>query len=49
MTDRMLEHGRTLDGLAPSTYEATLATSLMVGYHGVASNEVLCAVSLQRV
>lgn len=32
MTDRMLEHGRTLDGLAPSTYEATLATSLMVGY-----------------
>lgn len=32
MTDRMLEHGRTLDGLPPSTYEATLATSLMVGY-----------------
>jgi hypothetical protein len=32
MTDRMLEHGRTVDGLAPSTYEATLATSLMVGY-----------------
>jgi hypothetical protein len=32
MTDRMLEDGRTLDGLAPSTYEATLATSLMVGY-----------------
>ena len=32
MTDRMLEHGRTLDGLAPSTYEATLAASLMVGY-----------------
>jgi hypothetical protein len=32
MTDRALEHGRTIDGLAPSTYEATLATSLMVGY-----------------
>ncbi len=32
MTDRMLEHGRTVDGLAPSTYEATLATSLIVGY-----------------
>lgn len=32
MTDRMLEAARTLDGLAPSTYEATLATSLMVGY-----------------
>ena len=32
MTDRMLEQGRTLDGLAPSTYEATLATSLLVGY-----------------
>jgi len=32
MTDRILEHGRSVDGLAPSTYEATLATSLMVGY-----------------
>jgi hypothetical protein len=32
MTDRMLEHGRSLDGLPQSTYEATLATSLMVGY-----------------
>jgi hypothetical protein len=32
MTDRALEHGRTIDGLEPSTYEATLATSLMVGY-----------------
>jgi hypothetical protein len=32
MTDRMLDEGRTLDGLAPSTYEATLSTSLMVGY-----------------
>jgi hypothetical protein len=31
MTDRMLEHGRTVDGLAPSTYEATLAT-LVAGY-----------------
>ena len=30
MTDRMLEDGRTVAGLAPSTYEATLATSLMV-------------------
>jgi hypothetical protein len=32
MTDRMLDAGRTLHGLAPSTYEATLNTSLMVGY-----------------
>jgi hypothetical protein len=32
MTDRALEHGRTIGGLEPSTYEATLATSLMVGY-----------------
>jgi hypothetical protein len=32
MTDRALEHGRTIDGLPPSSYEATLATSLMVGY-----------------
>jgi hypothetical protein len=32
MTDRALEAGRSVDGLAPSTYEATLASSLMVGY-----------------
>jgi hypothetical protein len=32
MTDRALEAGRNVDGLAPSTYEATLASSLMVGY-----------------
>jgi hypothetical protein len=32
MTDRMLDAGRTIHGLAPSTYQATLATSLMVGY-----------------
>ena len=32
MTDRMLDEGRNVDGLAPSTYEATLSTSLMVGY-----------------
>jgi hypothetical protein len=32
MTDRALEEGRTVNGLPPSTYEATLATSLMVGY-----------------
>jgi hypothetical protein len=32
MTDRMLDAGRTVHGLAPSTYEATLATSLTAGY-----------------
>jgi hypothetical protein len=32
MTDRALESGRSVEGLAPSTYEATLASSLMVGY-----------------
>jgi hypothetical protein len=32
MTDRALEAGRSVDGLQPSTYEATLASSLMVGY-----------------
>ena len=32
MTDRMLDAGRTVHGLAPSTYEATLATLLLVGY-----------------
>jgi hypothetical protein len=32
MLDRALTHGRSLAGLAPSTYEATLATSLAYGY-----------------
>src|SRR5256714_545386 len=32
MLDRVETHGRTLAGLAPSTYEATLATSLAYGY-----------------
>jgi hypothetical protein len=32
MIDRALTHGRSLAGLAPSTYEATLATSLAYGY-----------------
>ena len=32
LTDRVLEHGRDLDGLAPSTYEATLAFNLADGY-----------------
>ena len=32
MTDRVMEHGRSLAGLAPSTYEATLATTLALGY-----------------
>jgi hypothetical protein len=32
MTDRVMEHGRTLAGLAPSTYEATLATTIGLGY-----------------
>jgi hypothetical protein len=32
MTDRAMEHARSLAGLAPSTYEATLATTLALGY-----------------
>jgi hypothetical protein len=32
LTDRVLEHGRELDGLAPSSYEATLAVNLAQGY-----------------
>jgi hypothetical protein len=32
MTDRVMEHGRSLAGLDPSTYEATLATTLKLGY-----------------
>jgi hypothetical protein len=32
MLDRVESHGRSLAGLAPSTYEATLATSLVYGY-----------------
>jgi hypothetical protein len=32
MLDRVMTHGRSLAGLAPSTYEATLATSLDYGY-----------------
>jgi hypothetical protein len=32
MTDRVMEDGRSLAGLAPSTYEATLATTLAIGY-----------------
>jgi hypothetical protein len=32
MFDRVVTHGRSLAGLAPSTYEATLATSLDYGY-----------------
>ncbi len=32
MTDRVMEHARDLAGLAPSTYEATLATTLAIGY-----------------
>jgi hypothetical protein len=32
MTDRVMEHGPSLAGLAPSTYEATLATTLAIGY-----------------
>jgi hypothetical protein len=32
MLDRVMTHGRSLAGLAPSTYEATLATSLAYGY-----------------
>jgi hypothetical protein len=32
LTDRIMEHGRSLEGLAPSTYEATLAFNLGDGY-----------------
>jgi hypothetical protein len=32
MTDRVMEHGRNLAGLAPSSYEATLSTTLAYGY-----------------
>ncbi|MQA76047.1 MAG: hypothetical protein GEU88_17225 [Solirubrobacterales bacterium] len=32
LTDRVMEHGRSLDGLAPSSYEATLAVTLADGY-----------------
>jgi hypothetical protein len=32
MTDRVMEHARNLAGLAPSTYEATLATTIKLGY-----------------
>jgi hypothetical protein len=32
LTDRVMEHGRNLGGLAPSTYEATLAFNLADGY-----------------
>jgi hypothetical protein len=32
MTDRVMQHGRDLSSLAPSTYEATLATTLKIGY-----------------
>ena len=32
LTDRVMEHGRSLSGLAPSTYEATLAFNLGKGY-----------------
>jgi hypothetical protein len=32
MTDRVMEHARDLAGLEPSTYEATLATTLALGY-----------------
>jgi hypothetical protein len=32
LTDRTLEEGRSLDGLAPSSYEATLAVNLVGGY-----------------
>jgi hypothetical protein len=32
MTDRAMEHARNLAGLAPSTYEATLSTTLALGY-----------------
>ena len=32
LTDRVIEHGRDLDGLAPSSYEATLRFNLGEGY-----------------
>jgi hypothetical protein len=32
MTDRVMEHGRDLAGLAPSTYEAILSLTLPIGY-----------------
>jgi hypothetical protein len=32
LTDHVLEHGRDLHGLAPSSYEATLAVNLAQGY-----------------
>ena len=32
LTDRVMEHGRSLAGLAPSTYEATLSFNLGDGY-----------------
>ena len=32
MTDRAMVHARNLAGLAPSTYEATLSTTLALGY-----------------
>jgi hypothetical protein len=32
LTDRVMEHGRSLHGLAPSTYEATLSFNLGDGY-----------------
>ncbi len=32
LTDRVMEHGHSLSGLAPSTYEATLASYLGTGY-----------------
>jgi hypothetical protein len=32
MTDRVMDHGRSLGGLAPSSYEATLANYLDTGY-----------------
>jgi hypothetical protein len=32
ITDRVMEHGRSLDGLAPSSYEATLASYIRTGY-----------------
>jgi hypothetical protein len=32
MLDRFMEHGYAVSGLAPSTYEATLETSLVYGY-----------------
>ncbi len=37
LTDRVMEHGRDLDGLAPSSYEATLAFNLADGYPSASS------------